>query len=45
MDDYYLNKSNNLMVSDDLTSYVFKTLPSRGAVILNPSYEIWFWAR
>ncbi|EAR84378.2 galactokinase (macronuclear) [Tetrahymena thermophila SB210] len=42
MDGYYSNKDNKLMVSDDLNNYVFKSLPSRGACILNPEYEIWF---
>ena len=43
MKEYYLDPENkNLMVTDDLSQYVFKTYPARGAAVLDPRYEIWF---
>ena len=42
MNEYYLKYKDQLMVSDDLNMYVFKSLASAGAVVLDPTYEIWF---
>jgi hypothetical protein len=43
MKEYYMNPENKeLMVTDDLNEFVFKTYPSRGGVVLDPQYEIWF---
>jgi hypothetical protein len=36
MNDYYLNKENRLLVSDDLAIYIFKSFFAKSAVILDP---------
>lgn len=42
MSQFYLNKQNQLAITDDLNMYVFASYPGSGATILDPQYEVWF---
>jgi galactokinase len=42
MNQYYLDKSNKLAITDDLKMYVFSSSCTIGACIIDPNYELWF---